>query len=142
MIVPAEYRSGSTRVQKPEELDSHVHPVSGSKRRFVLGDRFHNSTNPHKSPLCLFHDIDLCAQGATISTSYQEAENSRKNVKCLSSATLQGFGLHFCYNVLMDFYQNEDMVKQQRHRLGKQLKEGQCIVRDDYHRFAIVDARH
>ena len=144
MIVPAEYRSTSSRVQKPEELDSNVHPISGIKRRFILGDRFHNSTQPHKSPLCLFHNIDLCAQGATISTSYQEAENSRKNMKRLSSATLQGFGLHFFYNLLMDFYQNEEIVKQQQHRLSKQLGGGQCIVRDEleYHRFTVVDAPH
>ena len=84
----------------------------------------------------------MCARGATKSTSYQETKNSYKNVKRLCSATLQGFGLHFCYNVLMDFYQNEDIVKQQQHRLGKKLKEGLCIVRDDYHRFTVVDAPH
>ena len=53
--------------------------------------------------------------------------------------TLQGFGVHFCYNYLMDFYQNEAIVKQQSNKISKHLKEGQQIVRDRYHRFCVVD---
>lgn len=112
MIVPTEYQSSSF-LKDPEELGNLEHPVSGSSRRFVLGDRFHNTSKPHKSPLCLFHDIDLCMQSNTIKTSYQELENNRKNMKRLRSSTLQGFGLHFCFNYLMDFYQNEAIMKQQ-----------------------------
>ena len=138
MIVPAEYRS-SASIKDPEKLGNLEHPVSGSSRRFVLGDRFHNSTKPHKSPLCLFHDIDLCIQSNTIKTSYQESENYRKNMKRLRSSTLQGFGLHFCFNYLMDFYQNEAIVKNQQHKLSRHLQEGQKLVRDKYHQFAIVD---
>lgn len=79
-IVPAEYRVVSA-LKSPEELEYLQHPVSGSSRRVVLGDRFHSATNPHKSPLCLFHNIDLCAQGNVIKTSYQESENFRKNMR-------------------------------------------------------------
>ena len=68
-IVPAEYRAVSA-LKVPEELEQTEHPISGFSRRFVLGDRFHSSTDPHKSPLCLFHNIDLCAQGNAIKTSY------------------------------------------------------------------------
>ena len=99
MIVPTEYQSSSF-LKDPEELGNLEHPVSGSSRRFVLGDRFHNTSKPHKSPLCLFHDIDLCMQSNTIKTSYQELENNHKNMKRLRSSTLQGFGLHFCFNYL------------------------------------------
>lgn len=138
LIVPAEYRAVST-LKVPEELEQSQHPISGNSRRVVLGDRFHSATNPHKSPLCLFHNIDLCAQGNAIKTSYQESENFRKNMRRLRSSTLQGFGIHFCYNYLMDFYQNEAIVKQQINKISKHLKEGQQIVRDRYHRFCVID---
>lgn len=78
-------------------------------------------------------------QSNTIKTSYQESENNRTNMKRLRSSTLQGFGLHFCFNYLMDFYQNEAIVKQQQHKLSQHLQEGQKLVQDKYHRFAIVD---
>ena len=137
-IVPAEYRS-SYFPEVSDDLGEMEHPVSRCSQRFILGDRFHNSTKPHKSPLCLFHNIDLCKQSTTIKTSYQESENFRKNMKRLRSSTLQGFGLHFCFNFLMDYYQNEAIVMQQECRLSKQLKEGQQLVRDKYHRFTVVN---
>lgn len=138
LIVPAEYRAVPT-LKVTEKLQECQHPISGNSRRFVLGDRFHSATNPHKSPLCLFHNIDLCAQGNAMKTSYQESENFRKNMRRLRSSMLQGFGVHFCYNYLMDFYQNEAIVKQQSNKISKHLKEGQQIVRDRYHRFCVVD---
>ena len=85
-----------------------------------------------KSPLCLFHNIDLCAQNNAIKTSYQESENFHKNLK-QQSATMQAFGFHFYYNFLMDFYQNEEIVKKQERNLAKHLKEGPQIIRDKYH---------
>ena len=39
----------------------------------------------------------------------------------------------------MDYYQNEAIVMQQECRLSKQLKEGQQLVRDKYHRFTVVN---
>lgn len=60
-------------------------------------------------------------------------------MKRLRSSTLQGFGLHFCFNFLMDYYQNEAIVMQQECRLSKQIKEGQQLVRDKYHRFTVVN---
>ena len=100
-IVPAEY------LEQPSQLaesgkDSMVHPLSGEARRYVLGDRFHSSNNPHKSPLWAYHNINLCLQSNAVKTSYQESENNQKNVRRLRSACVQGFGVHFLYNYLMD----------------------------------------
>ena len=65
--------------------------------RYVLGDRFHVANNPHKSPLCWYHDINLLQQSNTIKTSYQESENNRENVWRLRSSCMQNFSSHF-YN--------------------------------------------
>ncbi|KAJ7371611.1 hypothetical protein OS493_024287 [Desmophyllum pertusum] len=81
-IVPAEYRSGQVREEEGKEdcgNNEMQHPYTGMSRQFVLMDRFHNSAKPHKSHLCLFHDINLCQQANCISTSTQESEKSRKN---------------------------------------------------------------
>ena len=60
-VVPAEYsccpRSLPTLDEDKKDMP---HPLTGSERSYVLGDRFHNASNPHKSPLCQFHDINLC----------------------------------------------------------------------------------
>ena len=103
-LVPAEFRTNSShQTDNCEENGRWVHPIIGSSRRYVLGDPFHASTNPHKSPLCDYHNINLCLQSNTIKTSFQESENHRKNMKRLRSACVQGFGIHFLYNYLMDF---------------------------------------
>ena len=118
--------------------DRWYHPVSGSTRRYVLGDRFHSASNPHKSPLCNYHDINVCAQTNTIKTSYQESENHRKNNKRLRSSCVQSFGTHFLYNLLMDFYQNEMIISKQLETLRKGLPSGFQIVRDKYMSFVYV----
>lgn len=109
-----------------------AHPLPGSPRRYVLGDRFHNSTNPHKSPLCKFHDINLCLQSCVLKTNYQESENHRKNTRRLRSSCVQGFGTHYFYNYLMDHYQNADIVRKQRILIEKNLEKGQSILRTIY----------
>lgn len=133
-IVPVEY------LEQPSQLHEHdkhnmVHPLSGKGRRYVLGDRFHSSNNPHKSPLCAYHNINLCIQSSAVKTSYQERENNRKNIRRLRSACVQGFAVHFLYNYLMDFYQNEEIVKKQLSILKKKIPSGSEIVRDNYMRF-------
>lgn len=117
----------------------HQHPLTQSSRRYIVGDRFHSSTNPHKSPLCKFHNIDLCIQGGVIKTSYQESQNNSKNIKRLRSATMQSFPVHYLYNFLMDFYHNENIVEKQKINSTSSLKEGQKLKRDKYLRFTIVD---
>ena len=112
-IVPQEYRDMSRQLVNPEELERFQHPVTMTTRHYVLGDRFHNKSNPHKSPLCVYHDIDKCRQSLTIKTSYQEVENSRKNQRRLRSSCAQSFGTHFLFNYLMDYYQNEAIVQSQ-----------------------------
>jgi len=88
-IVPAEFRAEvSTNDVDMEHTDQWIHPITGSSRRYIIGDRFHSASNPHKSPFCMFHDINLCLQANALKTSYQEAENNRKNketAKCLCS---------------------------------------------------------
>lgn len=123
-IVPAEFKPVSVDVQVEETEYKWVHPITGSSQRYILGDRFHSTSNPHKSPLCNFHDINLCLQANALKTSYQEAENNRKNKKRLQSACVQGFGTHFLFNFLMDFYQNEMIVHKQLLNLKKRLPEG------------------
>ena len=121
MIVPTEYRASSA-IKDPEILGKLEHPaVSGSSQRFVLGDRFHNSTKSHKSPLCLFHDIDLCMQSNTIKTSYQGSGNFRKNMKRLVRQPFKDLDITLLdiTNYLMDYYPlNEAIVRQQECKLS------------------------
>lgn len=136
-FVPSEYKSHSHPVQTKEN-DRWFHPLTGSSRRYVLGDRFHSASNPHKSALCCYHDINLCQQANTVKTSYQESENNRKNRKRLRSTCVQGFGTHFLYNFLMDYYQNEMIVGKQLEILRGGLQNGFQIIRDNYMRFVYV----
>ena len=75
-LVPLEFQSSRMEYKDEQELQEWEHPVTGHRHRCVVGDRFHSSTNPHKSPLCRFHDLDLCEQKNAIKTSYQESENN------------------------------------------------------------------
>lgn len=115
------------------------HPLTKSTQRYVVGDRFHTSANPHKSHLCEFHNINLCLQRDTIKTSYQECQNNSKNLKRLRSATMQSFPVHFVYNFLMDFYHNEEIVDRQRKHLLSSLTDSQELRRDGHHRFIVVN---
>lgn len=90
-IVPAEFKPVSVDVQVEETEDKWVHPITGSSQRYILGDRFHSTTNPHKSPLCNFHDINLCLQANALKTSYQEAENNRKKQEETTKCLCPGF---------------------------------------------------
>lgn len=134
-IVPAEFKPVSVDAEVEENANKCIHPITGSSRWYILGDRFHSTTNPHKSPLCSFHDINLCLQANALKTSYQEAENNRKNKKRLQSACVQGFGTHFLFNFLMDYYQNEIIIQKQLLNLKKRLPEGFQVKRDKYMRF-------
>ena len=40
--------------------------------------------------------------------------------------------MHYFYNVLMEFYQNEKVVEQQKEDLER---SGRTVVRDEYYRF-------
>ena len=140
-MVPAEFSStklseGSLNFDQTSPLQ---HPLTGSARRYVVGDRFHTSTNPHKSKLCCFHDINLCIQRDTIKTSYQECQNNSKNIKRLRSSTMQSFPVHFIYNYLMDFYHNESIVQKQQKQLSSTLQEGQILQRDKFLRFVVMN---
>lgn len=131
--MPSEYRPVTISASKGIEEyppQEYVHPVSGTSRRFVVGDRFHSTKNPHKSELCSFHNINLCEQAATIRTSVQEARNKAKKDKRIQSACTQSFQMHFFYNYLMEFYQNEKIVEEQKRRISNDGKES--ITRDKF----------
>ena len=119
-------------------LSECEHPTTGSKRRYIVGDRFHTSSNPHKSELCAYNDINLLEQGTCIGIRYQESLNHMKN-KRLQSSTVQGFFVHFLYNYLMDYYGNERIVLKQRKELEARLQQNQVISRDKFQRFFIVE---
>jgi hypothetical protein len=131
-----EFRKDDLVLVAPEDNEEYHHPISGV-RRYILGDRFHEKVNPHKSDLCKFHNINLCDQAKTIKTSYQESENHRKNFLRLRSSTMQCFPVHFIYNFLMDYYHNEQIVETQIRELNKTLGNGQVLRRDMYHRLVI-----
>ena len=100
LMTTAEYR------QQDKELlvdpgDTPVHPLTGTLRRYVLGDRFHSASDAQKSPLCSYHDINLLLQSNTIKTSYQKSENNMKNVQHLRSSCMQSFSTHFFKNFLI-----------------------------------------
>lgn len=136
-IVPPEFRPNDLVLVEPSELEEFDHPISG-KRRYIVGDRFHSSTDPHKSPLCEYHDIRLCMQEKCVKTSYQESENHRKNFLRLRSSTMQSFSVHFLYNYLMDYYHNEQIVGRQMEEMQKRLKGDQKLARDVYHRLTVA----
>ncbi len=90
-IVPPEYSDSSDKtslqfLQPPSASSEQV-----SKAHFILGNRFHSSTEPHKSALCYYNEIDLCVQSLTIKTSIQESQNNRKDMRCLRSSCMQSF---------------------------------------------------
>ena len=114
------------------------HPLVDTSRHFILGDRFHAATNPHKSNLCRYHDLNLCLQANTLKTSIQESQNNRKNQRRLRSSTLQNFETHVTFNYLMDFYQNEEIVDRQRKIMEQHLSKEQRLCRDKFLRFKIV----
>ena len=134
-IVPVEYRNVAAAASPESTLPELHHPVSQMSRRFVVGDRFHTSAKPHKSPLCEYHNINNCAQAFTLKTSYQGSENNRKNKKRLRSSCMQSFHIHFYYNYLMDFYQNEKVVEEQKQKL--EATSCRSVSRDRYMKFVV-----
>ena len=144
VIVPPEYSDGSTGSRQPswEFLRATGSPNNlqqlQQSAHFVLGDRFHSSSQPHKSPLCQYHNIDLCIQAPTIKTSIQESQNNRKNMRRLRSSCMQSFEVHIAYNFLMDYYQNEEIVRRQKKIIERSLVNGEKLVRDSNLRFIIT----
>ena len=69
----------------------------------------------------------------------QESENNRKNDKRLRSACQQSFEVHYMYNFLMDFYQNEAIILRQKRLLEGELESGEILKRNMNHRFVISD---
>ena len=90
-IVPAEFKPVSVDDEVKDSANKWTHLITGSSRRYILGDRFHSTTNPHKSPLCSFHDINLCLQANALKTSYQEAESNRKKQEETPKCLCPGF---------------------------------------------------
>jgi hypothetical protein len=91
----------------------------------------------HTSHLYALIMTNNCAQANSAITSVQESQNNRKNVRRLRSTCHQSFETHILFNYLMDFYQNEQIVKAQERNISKQLKQDQKLVRDHMLRFVI-----
>ena len=98
----------------------------------MLGDRFHTTTNPHKSPLCSYHDVNLADESNTLKTSIQESQNFRKNVRRLRSAGQRQMEVHIAFNFLMDYYQNEEVVQKQYKCLHTGLGSAKKITRNKW----------
>ncbi|KAM7430514.1 high mobility group [Porites harrisoni] len=135
-IVPVEYSDGSNMRKVISNADM-AHPIVDTSMHFVLGDRFHRATNPHKSHLCKYHNLELCLQANTLKTSIQESQNNRKNQRRLRSSTVQNFETRVTFNYLMDFYQNEEIMEQQWKIMKARLTTGQQILREEFLRFTI-----
>ena len=135
-IVPPKYKANSSEFVQQATAE-YTHPISGMADRYILGDRFHSSTNPHKSHLCAYHNINNCDQANSLTTSIQESQNQRKNVRRLRSTCYQKFETHILFNYLMDFYQNEEVVTSQKKNLSNLLQDDKKIVRDQMSRFVI-----
>ena len=125
-------------VEECTPLGPFQHPVNKSSSHYILGDRFHNMASPHKSPLCLYHDVNLGNGSNTLKTSIQESQNYRKNARRLRSAGQQQMEVHISFNFLMDFYQNEEIVQKQLTNLEKGLCDGQKLIRNKWLRFVII----
>lgn len=110
--------------------------MTGKTQRYVCGDRFHAKKNPHKSPLCAYHNIDLCQQAKTVKTSYQESQNNQKNEKRNRSSCSQNFLHHIMYNYLMNFYDNERVVLKQLNDIKERTGQKE-VVRDEFGRFQV-----
>uniref|UniRef100_A0A7M5UYH7 HMG domain-containing protein n=2 Tax=Clytia hemisphaerica TaxID=252671 RepID=A0A7M5UYH7_9CNID len=137
-IVPIEFRDVAPIPMNPK--NSNVHPITYKERRYVAGDRFHTGTNPHKSPLCEYHNVNLAQQGNTLKTSYQESMNNKKNKLRNRTSCTQGFLHHFYYNYLMNFYENEEIVSKQRRNLENMVSNtGKIVKRDEYSRFVVAE---
>ena len=136
-IVPEEFQSSKTETFN-QGISGNVnkHPLTGSSRRYVRGDRFHSKSNPHKSPLCSFHNIDLCQQASTIKTSIQESLNNKKNKKRNRSSYTQNIKTHIYYNYLMNYYKNEEIVRKQKRYL--EITSFKQVNRDQFMRFILI----
>jgi hypothetical protein len=44
-LVPLEFQSSRMEYKDEQELQEWEHPVTGHRHRYVVGDRFHSSTN-------------------------------------------------------------------------------------------------
>ena len=119
-------------------LGRFQHPVNKSSNHYILGDRFHNMVSPHKSPLCLYHDVNLGNGSNTLKTSVQESQNYWKNARRLRSAGQQQLEVHIAFNFLMDFHQNEEIVQRQLTNLEKGIRDGQKVTRNKWLRFVIM----
>ena len=74
-LVTSEDRAADKEMVDPG--DTIAHPLTGMTQRYVLGDRFHAANNPHKSPLCRYHNINLLQQ----SIPSRQATRSRKTTR-------------------------------------------------------------
>ena len=100
-------------------MGAEVHPRTNTGNKFIVEDRFHGSTSPHKvkgkhhpphhfyfviqNELCRFHSANWCPQLNSLATSQQEHLNSLKNKLRLRRTCTQRPERHLMYNMVCYF---------------------------------------
>ncbi|CAH1802662.1 unnamed protein product [Owenia fusiformis] len=118
--------------------DKFVHPYTGKRNRYLVGDRFHNVASPHTHNTCRYHDINNCSSLHSYATSLAEVDNAKTKDKRLSSACSQNPNHHAFYNMLMDYDNNMGIVCKQKKEIQKRYPD-HLIVRDRFLRFVLSD---
>ncbi len=119
---------------------SMVHPLTGSVDRYILGDRFHDSEkrSGHKKATCKYHRMDLCPELTSFQSVTSEVLNSKIKSTRLQSSNQQNLVHYFIYNRLMDYWSNCDIVTRQQSKMLKAARDGETVVRDEFHRLVYV----
>lgn len=117
-----------------------IHPLSLSMDRYILGDRFHDSTKSsgHKRESCQFHRMNLCPELSTYKSVTSEVINSKIKSTRLQSSCQQNLFHYFIYNRLMDYWHNKQIVDKQFKNMLSKAHKSETITRDYYHRFIYV----
>ena len=119
------------------------HPLTATRERFVVGDRFHDGVKNHsgyKKPTCKFHNMRLCPELTQYQSVTSEVINSKIKTVRLQSSSQQNIYHYYFYNRLMDYWHNMDIVNKQLQLLKKNAKQDEIIKRDTLHRFVYVKA--
>ena len=113
---------------------SSVHPLTQTRDRFLVGDRFHDGpqVSGHKKPTCKFHNMRLCPELNQFQSVTSEVINSKIKSTRLQSSSQQNMVHYFLYNRLMDYWHNIEIVNKQLQEMKLRLQPGEHIVRIPY----------
>lgn len=116
------------------------HPLTETTRRYIVGDRFHDgpSATGHKRDTCKFHNMRLCPELLPYQSVTSEVINSKIKSTRLQSSSQQNIYHYFCYNRLMDYWHNVNIVNKQLGKMISRARCGEVVARDRLHRFIYV----